>query len=849
METPFVDREHELSELCAALSSAKSGKGVMYFIIGEMGIGKTRLMEEFCKIAEKEGFRIMFSRCIDTKAAPFLPLHDVFRHVEVEKTKEVVPIGLSIVGEIAAENLYNAERERTRRLESFLRKFETLAAEKPLVFVLDDLQWADSGTISFLHYLSRNIAKIPMICLAAYATEFLRSGSSHFADTVQNINIERNARTLEIKNLEKMEVAQILANLLSVNLPDNILFLVYEKTGGNPLFVEELGKGIKEQDFFDAKEQKFRVPLEQLKMPATVRSIVGLRISRLSDDAKKVLRACAVVGREFEYPLLSKLTGMDEEKLLGILDELIATGYLAEVPGEEEKYRFVHNPVYEWVYDEISTQRKRIMHKIVGTELEKLHGNEPVYHSRLGKHFIIAREFLKGVKYKVLAGEYALSNYAMEDAIENLKDAESVISEIEESKEKKDYGCKLYRMLGDCYYILSNYDEAIAAYQNALALAEDWTEKMRIKLRLSMPHTRKGNFDESMKLLTEVLETKSEDDALNTSALMNLGWTYELKGEYKIAVEYYQQALKNCERMNDEVLAGAVNHRMGTGYWCIGNIFEARKYLEKALEIRKKHNLKEGLPDTYNNLAILYSDEGEIEKALEYFREAEKLYTEIGDLSGLCAIYNNLADIYALRGEYEKAIKVYWKDVELSRRIGYKTSEIMALSNIASIYQENGDYTTALKHYKEALSESRKIGEKRMLCMILSNLAVIYAELGEAEKSLPYAEEALVVATNEGNKEDEGDACSALGRVMVAMGRFKEAEEYYERALDIYIVIQRAERVYTCRYDMGRMYIRWGKHDLARENLMKAKEFFERMGTKGMLAKINSELEKINGKF
>ncbi|MCX8173513.1 MAG: tetratricopeptide repeat protein [Thermoplasmata archaeon] len=850
METPFVDRAIEISELRAVLDSAKSGNGAIFLITGETGIGKTRLMEEFCKIAENEGFRILFSRCIDTKAAPFLPLYDAFRHLEAERTLEPVPLGLFMLGEISTEKLYYAERERARKLESFLRKFEQLAAEKPVVFVIDDLQWADSGTLSFLHYLSRNISKVSMVCLAAYATEFLTTGSSsRFAETVRNIMIERNARTIKIKNLQKKEVAEILHSIVSSNMPEKLLAAVYEKTGGNPLFVEELGKNFRELGAFDAETMRLRIPLEKIDMPETVKSLVGIRISRLSEEAKKVLRACAVLGREFEYMLLTKLVELTEEKLLVILDNLLISGYIEEVPGGEEKYRFVHNPVYEWVYSEISTPRKRIMHRIAGIQLERLHSNEPVYYSDLGKHFIIAREFAKGVKYKVLAAEFALSSYSIEDAVANLKEAEGVLGEIEDENERRNYGYRLYSMLGDCHYFLSMYDESINAYQNALTFVREKSEEMKVKLKLSMPHTKKGNFDESVHLLSEVLDFASPDDpAHTTSALMTLGWTYELKGEFQIAVKYYQQALNNCEKMNDEVLAGAVFHRVGTGHWCTGNILEARKALERALEIRKKHNVKEGLADTYNNLAILYSDEGEIKKAIEHFKEAEKLYMEIGELSGLCAIYNNLADIYALRGEYEEAIKIYWKDVELSRRIGYKTSEIMALSNIASIYQETEDYKTALEHYKRALAESRKIGEKRMLTTILSNLAVIYAELGEVDKALSFAEEAMRVAVEVGNKEDEGDACSATAKVLVSMGKFEEAEAHYSRALDLYVAIQRAERVYTCRYDMGKLYTMWGKYGMAKENLEKAREFFEQMGSKGMLEKINRELEKIQGK-
>jgi predicted ATPase len=848
MEIPFVDRQNEVAELCEALASAKSGKGKMYFVTGEIGVGKTRIIEEFCKIAKQEGCLVIFGRCIDSGAVPFLPLNEVLERYMGEIEEQHIPLGLAVSREFQYEQLRNTERERTRMLERYMRKFEEMSVQQPVVFALDDVQWADAGTLSFLHYLSRNISTISMLCVVTYPTEYMKTeGATPFATTIRNINIERNARTIEISRFGVEHVVQILRVMLGTDrVPEKLVKNIYQRTGGNPFYVIEVVREILEQGVFDLEKHELKVPVEEIQMPDTIKNIVSMRVSRLDENTKKVLRACAILGREFEYAPLKALAELDEDTLLDILDNLIAMGFIEEVEGAEERYRFVHNPVYEVIYSELSIPRKRLMHGKAGRELERLHGNEERYHAEIGTHYIRGRELEKGIKYKIRAGEYALSRYIMEDAISNLQDAVAVLGELKDESMKVEYAYRIYAMLGDCNYILSNYDEAIMAYEKALDFSVDETQKTRIKIKMSMPHTKKGNFTESVNLLLDALGHIKEDEfALKADILILLGWTYELKGAFLRAIEYYKQAVEICENTDDEAAIATAHHRLGTGFWCLGDINKAMKHLEKARSIREKRNIKEGLADTYNNLAILYSDTGDIEKAIEYFRKAEKLYADIGELSGLCAIYNNIADIYALKGQYETAIAFYTKDIELSRRIGYKTSEILATNNLASIYQEMENLEPALTHYASALKLSREIGEKRMLTMALANIAIIYAELGEIKKALEFANEALETAKEVGSKEDEGDACSAMGRVLLLSGNFNEAEMYYEKALDFYLETQRVERINTCKFDIGRLYLAWGKFDEAREFLEIAREFFEKMGSSGMLKKVERELSKL----
>jgi len=853
MAIPFVGREKELREFRSAMDAVKAGKGRMYFITGPVGIGKTRLIQEVCNMAEKEGFEILFGRCLDEKAVPYLPLTEVFeKYAKKTVAESYTPLALigggAVEQEVVEETGINVSRERTRVLENYLRKFNEISQKAPVLFVLDDIQWADSGTLSFIHYLSRAISDMRMLALSAYPDEYLKvAGNTPFTDTIQNINIERNCMSVTLSPLGVNDVSIILGAILGTwKLPKELVAEIHERTGGNPLFVEEVGRAILEQDLFDINKRDLKVRIDEIQLPTTVKSIISQRIARFDEDTKKVLRACAIFGRVFEYEAVKNTVDIEEDVLLDIIDKLIATGYIEQTSGREEMYKFVHNPVYEVIYTETSAPRRRLMHKKAGMELEKLHGNEKKYFSELGRHFLLGGEIQKGIEYKIKAGEYALANYATEECHRNIMDAEQVLEQLKDEKLRKEYALKIYRMLGDCYSILSEFDKAISSYTRALDAAEDNKTKVYLLVKLSYPYMEKGEFDKCLEILGKALSMVSPEDYVIQSEIhRDMGWVYEKRGEYPMAVEEYRKGVEMAEKSGDEIALGEAYHRLGTGLWFIGDLKKAREYLEKGLEIRKKHNLKKGIAGSYNNIAIILNDIGEIEKSLEYYGIAKKIYEEIGDLSGVSTIYNNVAGIYSLKGEDEQALEFYKKDLEISKKIGDKSSEMLATSNIGTIYQDLEDYNTALEYYTKSIQLSRELGEKRMLASTLNSMATTYAEMGNLEKAMELIKESIATAEETKSKELIAGAYSGMAEILRLSKKFEEAEEYYKKALAIYAEIEKVDSKFSTHVEMAKLYIDWQKYDTALKLLQEAKEFYTKIGAKGMLRKVEKELAKI----
>ncbi|MCX8174174.1 MAG: DUF2791 family P-loop domain-containing protein [Thermoplasmata archaeon] len=847
MEVPLIGRDKELEDILEALDAANSGKGRMYFITGESGIGKTRLLREICRVAAGKETVVLEARCIDEKASPFLPINDALKLYARNTDLELVPIGLMPAGK-KLDLFGNLAREKTRMFENYLRIFMEIASERTVLFVVDDLQWADSGTLGFVHYLSRSIKGLRMVCLLAYPSEAMEDANiSLFATTVKNINIERNASAISLQPLTEKGVGAMLSAILETeNLPEKFVHAIYKKTEGNPLFVEEIGKEIMAQGLFDREKNELKKEVETLEIPETVRSMILLRFSKLDEMTKKALRACAVIGREFDYVVLKNILGFDENHLLDILDELIAARYIEEASNGEERYRFVQNAVYEVIYSQVSTPMRRIFHKRVAVELEKLYKQNPKYFGEIGRSYILGGEFAKGVEYKILAGEYFLGNYGVEDAIRNLREAIAILEGQHCEKLERVWRRKAYELAGDCYSLTSEFENAVDAYSKALKFADGSKEKGELMVKLSYPLMKKGEFQESIRTLEETLGVVGTGEAVTRAEiLMHIGMVYELKGEYRKALEFYLQSHEILKGMEDDSHLGELYGRIGAAYWFLGNLPKGKEYMEKGLEIRKKHNQKKSIAGGYNNLAVVMEDLGEIDKAIEYYVIARKIYEEIGDVSGVSTIYHNLAVILFLVGKVEQSIEFYTKSIEICLKIGDVPSAALSIYSLGNTYQDLGEYQKAIEYYRTALDMATKIDEKRTIAWVLMSTATIQAILGNLDKAMETVERAMKTAEETGNLEVIAQTVEAMGTVYRAAGRFEEAEEFFKKALGLWKETQRVESIYSNKYETARLYTDTGRFSEAASLLDDAWAFFSKVNAKPMLDKIEKERKRL----
>ncbi|MEM4293749.1 MAG: tetratricopeptide repeat protein [Thermoplasmata archaeon] len=854
MEIPFVGREKELDILRNALEKTRdTGAGNVYIITGQMGVGKTRLIQEVSKTAEKMGYAIMLGRGLDEKAVPFLPLIEAFEKYSTkpEETSKYVPTGL-IGAEIEErEELIGFTREKIRMMEAIMRRFSEISKKQPVMLILDDIQWADTGTLSVFLYLARNVRNLNLILVGAYPDDYVRIMSSpHFEEFLSNLAIEKNVNTIYLHPLKREDISKILGAILGTwKIPEEFVEFVFEKTGGNPLFVEEVGRTILEKGIFDLKARRLKIPVENLEIPDSMKTLVSTRLKVLDENEMRVLGIAAVIGRVFEYAVLRESAGIEEDRLLDTLEKLVNMGIFEQMADKSERFRFLHSVVYDVVYSGLTSSRKRVFHKKVGEILERMHGTDVKFHGELGRHFMIAGLPEKSGKYFISIAEHSLRNFALRECITYCEKVLEISPGILEENIKTEFLGKAQKMLGDCFRIFGELKKAITYYEEAIKNTREEKDRAELYIKMSEACYEIGDAERALALLESarnIFEGINSRDGL-ARLLIAQAMFYSEIGELERAREGFEKSMELCTELDEKIL-GDCCYGMGRLFIDLGELDKAEEYLSRALEIRQRYNQKEGVADVYNGLAIIAHDKGELERSLHYYEIARRIYEELGDLIGICRVNNNLAVLRVQRGEMEKAMELYQKNIEISERTGDLSMLMFAYRNIAWAHTFKKEFERSAAFYEKALEIARKIGDKAGITTLLNRIAEAYANMGKLDMALECAEESLKVAEALGSKTHIGEAKWSIADVHIEAKNYAEAERILLEVLALYRSLGNPSYVKDVEYDLARVYAATGKIEEAKKLFNSTLEFYRKLGASGVVKIIEEELGKLEGK-
>ena len=425
----FVGRHQEMEGLKVALEDAISGRGRLVMLVGEPGIGKTRTAQELASYTETRGTQVLWGRCYEEEGAPpywpwVQPIRSYIQQQAPEKLLAEIGPGAADIAEIVPEIRHKLtgletppalepEQARFRLFDSITTFLKNAAQSQPLLLVLDDLHWADRSSLLLLEFLAREIQSSPLLVLGTYRDVEV-SRRHPLSQTLGSLIREERFLRVQLPGLAEPEVEQLIQGAAVVNPPSGLSATIHQRTEGNPLFVTEIirmlpGEGLEEdQDFLTS-------------IPEGVRDAIGRRLNRLSEVCNQVLTTASVIGREFDFRLLSALSdGISESRLLEAIDEGLEAHLIEELTGGLERYQFSHALIQETLSEELSTSRQVRLHARIAEALEKIYGDNVEAHAaELAYHCAEAETILgteKLVRYFLLAGEQALATYAWEEA-------------------------------------------------------------------------------------------------------------------------------------------------------------------------------------------------------------------------------------------------------------------------------------------------------------------------------------------------------------------------------------------------------------------------------------------------
>ena len=375
----FVGRVRELAQLDAALSEAIEGRGRLCLVAGEPGIGKTRLAECVAARAAERGATLIWGRCWEGEGAPaFWPWVQVLRVLVRQgdaatladrlgaggpHVAQVVPEVRELLPDLPAAPALDSEQARFRLYDALSTFLKSAAAATPLVLVLDDLHWADKSSLLLLQFLVREIADARLLIVGTYRdVEVARDHP--LGDVLPRLRRERSVDRILLRGLPEAEVHAMLVALRGDEVPEDFARTISRETAGNPFFILEILRDLLDEGLAYREGERWvgRVEASEIRIPESVREVIGRRLSRLSDACSKLLTLAAVIGQEFGLDVLQRMSALDEERAFDVLEEALAAGIVGEVPRTIARYRFSHTLVRETLYGELRNLERVRLH-------------------------------------------------------------------------------------------------------------------------------------------------------------------------------------------------------------------------------------------------------------------------------------------------------------------------------------------------------------------------------------------------------------------------------------------------------------------------------------------------------
>jgi class 3 adenylate cyclase/tetratricopeptide (TPR) repeat protein len=818
--TRFVGRQQELTTLQQTLEQADTGHGQVMALVGEAGVGKSRLVYEFVHSPYTQSWRVLESASVSYgKATPYFPVidllkrychiedHDDTRTIRAKATGQVVtldpalqdtlPALLSLLDALPEDNPFlqlDPPQRRQRTLDALKRVFLRESQEQALLLVFEDLHWIDSETQALLNNLVESPPTARLLLLVNYRPEYQHGwGSKTFY------------KQLRLDPLPPVSADELLQALLGDDASlEPLKRLLIARTEGNPFFLEESVRTLVETGVLQGEHGAYCLAqaIPAIQVPATVQAVLAARIDRLPPEEKRLLQTAAVIGTELPLPLLQAIAELPEDAVQRGLVHLQAAEFLYETRlFPEHEYTFKHALTHEVAYNSLLQERRRMLHARIVETLEKRAGDRVVEEvDRLAHHALRGEVWDKALAYCRQAGEKVMARSAHREAVRHFEQALSALAHLPETRDTREQAIDLRLALRTALLPLGDFRRILAVLHEAEALAEALDDPRRlgqVAVSLSVYFCFVGAYDQAVAAGQRALAlaTASGEVALHALANQYLGLAYSSQGDYRRAIDCFGRTIaaldgaRSRERFGRTILPAVMARAwLAVCHAELGTFAEGFACGEEGLRVAEVVTHPASLMMASWGIGLLALHQGDLPRAIPLLERAVDICHE-ADLHAYSPLMTvPLGAAYTLGERIAAAVPLLTQALEqamVMERVDLQARCHLSLGE-AQMLASRLEEAHALA--EQALAHTRAHKERGKEAYALRLLGDIAArcEPPDVAQAETHYHQALTLAEELGMRPLQAHSHRGLGTLYTKVGQNEEARTELSKAIEMY---------------------------------------------------------------
>ena len=835
----FVGRKSSMAALNDSYEKVQSGFGQIVGIVGDAGVGKSRLLLEFVNQLREGDFIYFEGRCLPYGSSMiYMPILDILRHFfDIdegdrefiikkkikekiqsldEKLENTIPSFQELLSlKVDNEDYQKLEpkQKRDRCFEAIRDLFIRISHERPLVIAFEDLHWIDKTTEEVIDYLIGSLANTRVILILLYRPEYTHQwGSRSYYNKVSVNQLGTNSSTELVKAI--LEGGEIVPEIRD---------LILKRADGNPFFMEEFTHSLIENGTIRKKDSEYVLDrkVSEIQIPDTLQGIIASRMDRLEENLKQTMQIASVIGRDFAFRILQIITGMRKE-LKSSLISLQGLEFIYEKSlFPELEYIFKHALTQEVAYNSLLIARRKEIHEKVGVAIEQLYVDKLAeFYEILAYQYSKSGNLEKAYQYSKLSGEKAEANYSNLEAYEFHKQAINALTKLPQTEDNKRKQIEICLVAYNIILIMGFPVDSIQIMERGERLS-----KVIGDIRsLAYFYCHKGAY-------------------------------YTMKGNKLLGLKYMERFFAEAVKMQDIRIITESACGLGFSYIAIGlfsrYITIASKVIPKIEKAKIKSEIFFGGFYSYPILYTYYGYSlgwlGDLEKGTHMLDVAHKFSLEINSYSDLSLLEYFYGWIFFIKGDGKNTAEHMQNSLKYVEKIKLALYLGPVWSILGAGYYLLGEYGTAMNYMQKGLQIHIDAGRKAALSLHYVLMSMVHFDSGDLKSALHCAEKSMRLSKKNDERQFEGMSTIWVGRILGKTDSLDidKAEEIILNGIKLLEKLKLRPFISQGYLFLGELYQSAGEKGMALTNLKKAQSMFQEMGMDYWLAKTRLVLDRL----